>query len=242
MAPGRHEFQVEALLEYEFRRRGAAGPGYGSIVGSGPNATILHYVDNDGPLRDGDLLLIDAGAEWDLHSGDLTRTIPVNGRFSPAQRALYEVVLRANIAGIAGCVVGGDIEDIHHTCVRVLTQGMVELGLLRGEVEALIEDESYKRYYLHRTSHWLGADVHDAGLYSLDHTPRPLEPGYVLTVEPGLYIAADDMEAPEELRGMGVRIEDDVLVTPAGPEVLTAGAPKDPDAIEAYLAHSDSHG
>ncbi|MEM6293437.1 MAG: aminopeptidase P N-terminal domain-containing protein [Myxococcota bacterium] len=234
--PGMHEFEVEARLEYEFRRRGASAPGYGSIVGSGANATILHYVDNDGPLRDGELLLIDAGAEFDLHSGDLTRTFPVNGRFTSAQRDLYAVCLEANVAGIAGATVGGNIEAIHETCLRVLCQGLIDLKLCEGSVDGLIESEDYKRYYMHRTSHWLGADVHDAGYYSLDRTPRPLRPGYVLTVEPGLYVAPDDDRAPEALRGTGIRIEDDVLVTDDGPEVLTAASPKTPEGIEAVMA------
>lgn len=233
---GMHEFEVEARIEYEFRRRGASGPGYGSIVGSGANATILHYVDNDGPLNDGELLLIDAGAEFDLHSGDLTRTFPVSGTFTPAQRDLYAVCLAANVAGIAGTRVGETIETIHETCLRVLCEGLIDLKLCEGPVDALIESQDYKRYYMHRTSHWLGVDVHDAGYYSLEGTPRPLQPGYVLTVEPGLYVSADDDRAPTELRGTGIRIEDDVLVTEGEPEVLTAGSPKTPDAIEALMA------
>ncbi len=234
--PGMHEFEVEALVEYEFRRRGAAGPGYGSIVGGGDNATILHYVDNDAPLREGDLLLIDAGAEYDLHSGDLTRTFPVSGRFTPAQRDLYAVCLEANVAGIDGARVGQTIENVHETCVRVLCRGLIDLGLCEGSVDGLVESGDYKRYYMHRTSHWLGADVHDAGYYSIDGTPRPLRSGYVLTVEPGLYISAQDESAPQALRGTGIRIEDDVLVTDGDPEVLTAGSPKTPEAIEAVMA------
>ena len=234
--PGMHEFEVEAQLEYEFRRRGAGGPGYGSIVGGGANATILHYVDNDAPLRNGELLLIDAGAEFDLHSGDLTRTFPVGGRFTPAQRDLYDVCLAANLAGIDKSRPGETIETIHDCCLRILCQGLIDLGLCEGSVDALLESEDYKRYYMHRTSHWLGIDVHDAGYYSVEGTPRPLRPGYVLTVEPGLYVAADDDRAPAELRGTGVRIEDDVLVTEADPDVLTAASPKTPDAIEAVMA------
>ncbi len=238
--PGMHEFEVEALLESEFRRRGAAGPGYGSIVGGGDNATILHYVDNDAALHEGDLLLIDAGAEYDLHSGDLTRTFPVGGRFTPAQRDLYAVCLEANHAGIAGARVGQTIETIHDACLRVLCQGLIDLKLCEGSVEGLIESEDYKRYYMHRTSHWLGADVHDAGYYSIGGTPRPLQPGYVLTVEPGLYVSAHDVSAPAALRGTGIRIEDDVLVTDGDPEVLTAGSPKTPAAIEDRMAEARS--
>jgi Xaa-Pro aminopeptidase len=224
--PGMYEFEVEALLEYEFRRRGAGGPGYGTIVGAGANATILHYVDNDAELRDGDLVLIDAGAEWDLHSGDLTRTFPVNGRFSPAQRDLYETVLAANLAGIAAAQVGNDIDAIHSVCLETVIGGLIDLNLLDGTIEQNLESEAYKRYYMHRTSHWLGADVHDAGFYCVDGRARPLQPGFVLTIEPGLYVAADDERAPPEMRGCGIRIEDDVLVRDDGPEILTAAAPK----------------
>ena len=232
VAPGMREFQIEALLEYEFRRAGAGGPGYASIVGGGANATVLHYVDNDDFLHDGQLLLVDAGAEWDLMSADLTRTFPIGGRFSAAQRDLYQVVLRANHEGIERAVVGGDIDDIHHGALETLCEGLIDLGLLEGSVEQAIEQETYKRFYMHRTSHWLGADVHDAGYYTLQRKPRALQPGFVLTVEPGLYVSPDDEQVPEAFRGIGIRIEDDVLVTPEGPEVLTASAPKDIDAIE----------
>jgi Xaa-Pro aminopeptidase len=165
----------------------------------------------------------------------VTRTVPVSGKFTPAQRDLYEMVLAANQAGIAGVIVGGNIDAIHRTCLEILTQGLVDLGLVDGSVDAALEQEAYKRYYMHRTSHWLGADVHDAGYYTLQRTPRPLQPGFVLTVEPGLYVAPDDDRAPPELRGTGIRIEDDVLVTATGPEVLTWRAPKTIDAIEAIV-------
>jgi Xaa-Pro aminopeptidase len=234
--PGMAEHEIEALVEYEFRRRGADGPAYASIVGAGDNATILHYVDNDGMLRDGEMLLIDAGAEVDLFAADITRTFPISGKFSIAQRELYEVVLRANLAGIAGAVVGGDIDSIHHTCLRILCEGLDGMGLLEGSVDEALEKETYKRYYMHRTSHWLGADVHDAGFYTLARKPRPLQPGYVLTVEPGLYVRADDDRAPPELRGCGIRIEDDVLVGVDGPEVLTWRVPKTIEDIEAVMA------
>jgi Xaa-Pro aminopeptidase len=240
--PGMWEYEVEALLEYEFRRRGSSGPGYGSIVGGGDNATVLHYVDNRARLAEGEVLLIDAGAEWDYFSGDITRSWPVSGRFTAEQRAVYEVVLAANLAGIERAVIGSNIDAIHETCLDVLCQGIAELGLIPSveghgpTAAAQIRDEGlYKRFYMHRTSHWLGVDVHDAGRYTIDGKPRPLAPGHVLTVEPGLYIAGDDMEVPERFRGLGVRIEDDVLVTADGPEVLSAEAPKLITELEAII-------
>jgi Xaa-Pro aminopeptidase len=235
LRPGMMEYELAATIEHEFRRAGGV-PGYGSIVGGGDNAVILHYVDNEAPLRDGDLVLVDAGCEWGGFTGDLTRTSPVNGRYSPAQRDLYEVVRRANEAGIAATTVGSDIEAIHTLVVGELSRGLVELGFTSEPVDVVIEKELYKRWYTHRTSHWLGADVHDVGLYTLDRKPRPLEPGFVLTVEPGLYLAADDDQAPAAFRGIGIRIEDDVLVTTNGPEVLTAAMPKHPDEVEALIA------
>ena len=238
--PGMWEYQIEALLEYEFRRRGSSGPGYGSIVGSGDNATILHYVDNCDRLGDNEVLLIDAGAEWDYFSGDITRSWPVNGRFTPEQRAVYEVVLASNLAGIERAQIGESIDAIHDTCVKVLCEGMVELGLLEGTADEVREQGSYRRFYMHRTSHWLGVDVHDAGRYTLGGEPRPFAPGHVLTIEPGLYIAADTPDVPEGFRGLGIRIEDDVLITPEGPEVLTSGAPKAIDELEAIIGSEAS--
>ena len=224
--PGMWEYQIEALLEYEFRMRGSSGPGYGSIVGSGDNATILHYVDNCDELGEGELLLIDAGAEWDYFSGDITRSWPVSGRFTPEQRAVYEVVLASNLAGIERAVVDSNIDAIHERCVEVLCEGLAELGLLEGSADEIRERGTYRKFYMHRTSHWLGVDVHDAGRYTLGGKPRPFAPGQVLTIEPGLYIAADTEGVAEGFRGLGVRIEDDVLIRPEGPEVLTAAAPK----------------
>jgi Xaa-Pro aminopeptidase len=236
--PGMYEYEVEALVDYTFRRRGGAGPGYGTIVGGGDNATVLHYTENAAALTGGTLLLIDAGGEFGGFTADVTRTYPVSGRFSPAQRRLYEVVLRAEKECVALVRPGATIDGIHQHAVEVLTAGMVELGLLQGSVSELIEKETYKRYYMHRTSHWLGMDVHDVGSYLVEGQEggsRPLVPGMVLTVEPGLYVAADDTEAPAELRGIGVRIEDDVLVTADGHEVLTRHIPKDVDDIEALM-------
>jgi len=235
-APGRHEYEIEALLHHTFRTHGSTGAGYTPIVAGGANATILHYVTNRDPLRAGDLLLIDAGCEVDYYTADITRTFPVDGTFTDPQRAVYEAVLAAQEASIAACRVGHTFQDVHDASVRVLTAAMVELGLLEGEVDALIEDKAYKRYYMHGTSHWLGLDVHDVGPYVADGGSRPLAPGMVLTVEPGLYVAEDDDSAPEALRGIGVRIEDDVVITDGDPEVLTSAVPKGVDEVEALLA------
>jgi len=237
--PGGHEYQIQAALEGAFRAAGAAGPAYGSIVAAGDNATILHYVENDGPLRTGELLLVDAGAEYDGMAADLTRTYPLDGRFRPAQRDLYEVVLRANEAGIAAVRPGATLPEIHDRVVRVLAEGLVDLGLCEGPVDAVVETKAYRRFYMHRTSHFLGADVHDVGSYRLaDGTPRPLEPTFVITVEPGLYVPAGDDSIPAELAGTGIRIEDDVLVTADGHEVLTAAAPKAVSEVEAQVARA----
>jgi Xaa-Pro aminopeptidase len=235
--PGVNEADVQAVLEYVFRRAGAQGVGYDSIVAGGANACILHYTENDAELRDGDLLLIDAGAEVDGYSGDVTRTFPVSGKWSPAQRRVYAVVLEAQRQSIEAVRPGARFVDYHDVAVRVLTEGLVDLGLLEGAVDDLIESEAYKRFYMHRTGHWLGMDVHDVGRYhEAENLTRKLEPGMVLTVEPGLYIAEDDEGVPADYRGIGIRIEDDVLVTPEGRDVLSEGSPKDPGAIEARMA------
>ncbi len=233
--PGVFEYEIEAVLEYEFRRRGSSGPGYGTIVGTGDNATILHYVDNRDRLREGEVLLVDAGAEWDYFSGDITRSWPVSGRFTPEQRAVYEVVLAANLAGIEKATVGSNIDAIHEACVAVLCEGIAEIGLLKEPLAQIREEKLYRKFYMHRSSHWLGVDVHDAGRYTLGGKPRPLAPGHVLTIEPGLYIAADTEDVPKGFRGLGVRIEDDVLSRAEGPEVLTVGAPKQIAEIEAIV-------
>ncbi|MBK8266101.1 MAG: aminopeptidase P N-terminal domain-containing protein [Nannocystis sp.] len=233
--PGLSERDIEAIIEHRFRRLGASGPGYGTIVGGGDNATILHYVANDAPLIAGQLLLVDAGAELDCFTGDITRTYPISGRFSPEQRDLYQIVLAANEAGIREARVGSDIDAIHGVCLRILAEGLLDLHLVEGGVDEVIEQQRYLPYYMHRTSHWLGADVHDAGHYTLGRRPRPLQPGIVLTVEPALYIPADDPRAPPGLRGCGIRIEDDVLIRAEGPEVLSAGVPKAVAELEAIL-------
>jgi Xaa-Pro aminopeptidase len=224
--PGMHEYEVEALLLDTFRRHGSERPAYGSIVGSGPNACVLHYRKNDRLIHGGELLLIDAGCEYGYYASDVTRTFPVGKPFSREQQAIYELVLQAQVEGIEATRVGANLDAIHKLCVDVIARGLVRLGLLSGEPEKLIESEAYKRFYMHRTSHWLGMDVHDVGGYYEGGKPRPLEAGMVLTVEPGIYIAPDDSTVAPEWRGIGVRIEDDVLVTPSGPEVLTAGIPK----------------
>ena len=233
--PGLHEYEIEAVLQHTFLSRGSSGPGYTSIVGAGANATVLHYIANRSPLRAGQLLLVDAGAEWDLFSGDITRVWPVSGKFTAPQRDLYEVVLAANEAGIAAATVGSSLDAVHQVALRRLCEGMRALGLLKASLDEILEKELYKPYYPHRTSHWLGADVHDLGRYSVNRVARALEPGYVLTVEPGLYIPADDERAPAEMRGIGIRIEDDVLVRREGPEVLTAAVPKRIAEVEAAV-------
>jgi Xaa-Pro aminopeptidase len=233
---GAAEHELEALLDYTFRRRGAAGPAYESIVGGGANATVLHYVANDQPLRDGTLVLIDAGCEYAGYASDVTRTYPVGGRFAPAARDVYDVVLAAQDAALEVSRPGATLEDVHDAALRRLVEGMIALALLpKTSVDDAIRAGDFRRYYMHRTSHWLGLDVHDVGSYSADGKPRRLEPGMVFTVEPGLYVPARDERAPAALRGIGVRIEDDVVVTEAGHENLCAAIPKRPDEVEALV-------
>jgi len=232
-ADGVREFELEALIDYTFRKHGGNGPGYTSIVGGGANACILHYITNREPLRDGDLVLIDAGCELDWYTADVTRTFPVSGHFTQAQRELYEVVLEAQLACIDHCRPGSTFKSVHELAIRKLTEGLVGLGVLSGDVDELIEKEDYKRYYMHGTSHWLGMDVHDVGSYLGEEGSRELAPNMVLTVEPGLYVMQDDEQAPERFRGIGIRIEDDVLVTEGQPDVLTASIPKTVEEIEA---------
>ncbi|MCA1557138.1 MAG: Xaa-Pro aminopeptidase [Acidobacteria bacterium] len=236
--PGVKEYVIEALIEYHFRRSGASAPAYSSIVGGGANATILHYINNDAELRDGDLLLIDAGAEYQGYASDITRTFPVNGRFTEAQRDIYELVLEAQTACIEMTAPGVTMDELHDRSVEILTEGMVRLGLLQGEVKQLIEEEKYKQFYMHRLGHFLGMDVHDVGRYQINGQARPLEPGVVITIEPGIYIAADTKDIPETYLGIGVRIEDDVLVTGEGNRVLTDKAPKEVKEIEELMEKS----
>ena len=235
--PGAHEYELQALLEREFRGGGGRGWGYYPIVAAGENATVLHYNDNCAQIREGDLVLIDAGAEVDLYTADVTRTFPASGRFSEPQRACYQLVLDAADACISASQPGETIEGLHERAVRILTAGMVKLGLLQGDLDALIKESAYRRYYMHRTSHWLGLDVHDAGSYrTAEGKPRPLEPGMVFTVEPGLYVASDDEKAPLQLRGIGIRIEDDILVTEQGHENLTVAIPRTVADVESACA------
>jgi Xaa-Pro aminopeptidase len=233
--PGRAEYEIEAELLHEFRRHGAQAPAYTPIVASGSRACVLHYVQNDGVLADGELLLIDAGCELDGYASDLTRTFPVSGRFSGAQREVYGLVLEAQAAAIAAVKPGAPWDAPHRAAVNVLAAGLIDLKLLAGSVTEAVETEAYKRFYMHRTGHWLGLDVHDAGDYKRQGNWRVLAPGMVLTVEPGCYIRAGD-GVPVELAGIGVRIEDDVLVTESGAEVLTRDAPKNPADIETWMS------
>jgi Xaa-Pro aminopeptidase len=234
--PGQFEYQLEAELAHEFASSGARHLAYPSIVGSGANACTLHYVSNDSILRDGDMVLIDAGCELEYYAADVTRTFPVNGRFNREQRALYEVVLRAQLAAIAAVKPGNHWNQPHDASVRAITSGLLELGLLKGKVDKLIEGGAYRQFYMHRVGHWLGLDVHDVGDYRVGNEWRRLEPGMVMTVEPGIYVSPANTKVARKWRGIGIRLEDDVLVTATGCEVLTAGAPKTVEDIEALMA------
>jgi Xaa-Pro aminopeptidase len=231
-APGRYEYEVQAEMERIFRLQGGMGPAYPSIVASGSNACVLHYIENNRQMQDNELLLIDAGCAYGYYNADITRTFPVGGKFTPEQKALYEIVLEAQLQAIAQVQPGNPYNQFHDTAVRVITEGLVELGILKGEIDKLIEEEKYKPFYMHRTGHWLGLDVHDVGVYKHGESPQIFQPGQVLTVEPGLYIvpetkpAEDQPEIDPRWSGIGIRIEDDVLVTSTGHEVLTAGVPK----------------
>jgi Xaa-Pro aminopeptidase len=234
--PGMHEYEVEALLLETFRKNGSERPAYGSIVGSGANATVLHYRANNRKMEDGDLLLIDAGCEYGYYASDVTRTFPVSGRFTPEQRAIYQIVLDAQLASIEATRLGATLEEVHKKSVDVVTRGLCDLGILKGELGELVEKEAFKPYFMHRTSHWLGMDVHDVGSYYVGGKPRVLGEGMVLTVEPGIYVPQNDDKVDAKWRGIGVRIEDDILVTKDGPQNLTADIPKTVEDLEAACA------
>ncbi len=233
--PGLFEYEIEAELEYAFRKGGAQYPAYPSSVAAGANACVLHYIQNSDRLRKGDLLLIDAGAEIDCYCADITRTFPVSGKFSGRQRAIYDIVLEAQLAAIDRVRPGADFNAPHEVAVRTIAAGLKDLNLLKGSMDSIIERGSYRKFFVHRTSHWLGMDVHDVGEYRVNGAWRMLEPGMVLTIEPGIYIPPK-RGYPKEWQGIGIRIEDDVLVTRNAPEVLTDEAPKTPEAIEALMA------
>ena len=255
--PGKYEYEIQAEIEYVFRTHGALRNGYPSIVAGGDNANILHYIDNTSQLNDGDLLLVDAGGEYGMYTGDISRTWPVNGAFSEAQAEVYNWVLKAQLAAIDACRVGASFREPHNVAVEILTEGLVEMGLLQGNPADIIaaqaqwdEDvktkkvdpandqapRTYREFYMHSTSHWLGMDVHDVGTYKHGEDWVKLQPGHVLTIEPGLYIAAERDDVPERYKGIGVRIEDDVLITDNGPDVLTQDCPKTIEDIEALMA------
>ena len=232
-APERMEYELEAELISTYRREGAEHS-FLPIVGGGENGCILHYTENNMVLNDGDLVLVDSGAEWKCYAGDITRTYPVSGRFTEAQREVYEIVLEANLAAIDKVVAGNHWNDPHNAAVRVITRGLMNLGILKGELKTLIKEEAFKPYFMHRTGHWLGLDVHDVGDYKVDDKWRLLEPGMVLTIEPGIYLPAS-RGVLKRYRGIGIRVEDDVIVTDDGPEVITAGVPKTIDEIESIM-------
>jgi Xaa-Pro aminopeptidase len=236
--PGMYEYELEAVVEYVFRKNGATGVGYPSIVGSGFNTTILHYNTNNDMIKDGDMVLIDAGAEYNLFSGDITRAFPANGKFTRAQQAIYEVVLNANKEVIKMVKPGESFMKLHEKAVEVVSEELLSLGLLSGNRDEVIEKESYRKFFMHRTGHWLGMDVHDVGRYKAQDGWRKLEPGMVFTVEPGVYIAAGTEGVPEEYFNIGVRIEDDVVVTEDGAEVLTSKTPKEVKDVEATMKES----
>lgn len=234
--PGMKEYEIEALLEYNFRKNGASGPAYTSIVGGGANATVLHYINNDATLNDGDLLLVDAGAEYQGYASDITRTFPINGRFTAAQREIYDLVLATQVDCVNRARPGVSMEELKSHSIEMLTEGMTRLGLLEGETAKLIEEKKYEQFYMHGLGHFLGIDVHDVGRYYQSGESRRLEPGMVITVEPGLYVSEKTENIPDKYRGIGVRIEDDVLITENGPRVLSNKVPKQPEEIEELMA------
>lgn len=234
--PGHYEYQLQAEIEHQFMMSGATCPAYTSIVGGGKNACILHYIENQSALKSGDLVLIDAGCEYQNYTADITRTFPVNGKFSHAQAAIYDIVLAAQEAAINTIAPGVTFDQANKAAITVITQGLVKLGLLNGDVDQLIKEGAYRDFYMHSVSHWLGMDVHDVGDYKINNQWRVYEPGMLLTIEPGIYIAADNENVDKKWRGIGVRIEDDILVTKKGFEVLTDAVPKQRDQIESLMA------
>lgn len=234
--PGVGEWEIEALLDGGFRRGGAVGPAFATIVGAGRNACTLHYIDNACRIAEGDLVLMDAGAEWEYYAADVTRTVPASGRFEGLKRAVYETVLAAQRAALSACVPGTTMDRVHEAAVRALVAGLVDLGAVEGPTDDAVEGEAYRAYYPHRTSHWLGLDTHDPGMYRSPGGPTVLEPGMAFTVEPGLYFRSGSCPAVPELEGIGVRIEDDVVITPDGCDVLTAALPTDPDEVAALVS------
>ncbi|MBS1961995.1 MAG: aminopeptidase P N-terminal domain-containing protein [Bdellovibrionales bacterium] len=236
--PGVNEFEIEAFIDYQFRKQGSQRVGYGSIVAGGKNACCLHYRANNEVLRDGDLLLVDAGAEYNYYTSDITRTFPVGKKFSKPQAAIYDLVLKAQLEAIGMAKPGASQAAIHRRASEILVEGALSLGLMKGKTDEIITSGQVKRFYPHGTGHWLGMDVHDIGLYQMSYganapEPRKLEPGMMFTIEPGFYIQPDDKDAPAEYRGIGVRIEDDILITAGGCEIMTAGVPKTREEIEA---------
>jgi Xaa-Pro aminopeptidase len=234
--PGQHEYVLEAELLHEFTRNGSRWPAYSSIVGSGDNGCILHYRENDAPMFEGDLVLIDAGCELDYYAADITRTFPVGGKYSPEQAILYQIVLDAQLAAIEEVKPGNHWDHPHQAAVKVIVEGLVKNGLLAGDIDTLIEEEAYKDFYMHRTGHWIGMDVHDVGEYKINGEWRVLSEGMVLTVEPGIYVATDNTNVEARWRGIGIRIEDDVAVTKDGHEVMSHGVPKTISDIESLMA------
>jgi Xaa-Pro aminopeptidase len=233
--PGMYEYQLEAEIHYEFTRSGARYPSFNTIVGSGVNGCILHYTENESLMKDGDLVLVDAGCEYQGYAGDITRTFPVNGKFTPAQRQIYDLVWAAEQKAFQLYRPGSSIQEVTEAVVRLIVEGLIKLGILHGEVETLLSEKAYRRYFMHGLSHWLGLDVHDVGNYGTADRARILEPGMVLTIEPGLYIAPD-ADVPPEYRGIGIRIEDDILITKQGNEILTPQVVRNADDIEALMA------
>tara|TARA_S200000501_G_C20852518_1_gene756297 strand:- start:56 stop:1387 length:1332 start_codon:yes stop_codon:yes gene_type:complete len=236
--PGVHEYELEAELLYAFTRNGSRAPAYSSIVAAGDNACILHYNTNNAAIEEGDLVLIDAGCEYEYYASDITRTFPASGKFSDEQKAIYEIVLKAQEAAIEEIKPGALWDASHNASVKVITQGLIKLGLLQGKLSQCIKSESYKEFYMHRVGHWIGMDVHDVGNYKIDGTWRVLEAGMVTTIEPGIYIAPDNTDVPEQWRGIGVRIEDDVLVTESGYRILSTDVPKTVLEIEAFMSET----